>query len=231
MLAAAALFLERTGLLYEESAYLSEATALINWSASFVVLTYVVHLFVLIGACFTFGGVKKDAQNAGTADLIETAPILPRHRFLGDAIGIFTAVMLLHFCTVPLLALQVALCPYPTSLFFIAEIVIVALVLFFSVSSSWRLRAEDSRNSYARGFRSQAIFMILFLLVIRLNVYSFEEFLNATVWVFAQPSPRGFVRVADTLNDPVLFFTSLAVLFGGFLCFFYFHAVRSLQQR
>lgn len=231
LIAAAAVLVERTELLYERSVFLSHPDSQIPMSAGLLVLSYFLHIFVLLGACASFGAVKKGAQNAGDSDLIETAPILPRHRFVGDAIGIFLAVMLLHFCAVPLLALHVSLSPYSSRLFVVAELVIIALVLFVSASSSWRLRAQTFRNSYARGFRSQALFITLFILVIRLNVRSFEDFLNAAVWVIAMPSPDALSRVADTLNDPVLFFTSLAVLFGGFLCFFYFHAVRSLQTR
>ena len=228
---AAAFFVERTGLLYERSSYVSKPDAMLPMGASLVVATYFVHICMLLGACYTFGAVKKGAQNAGTADLIETAPILPRHRFLGDGLGIFAAVMMIHICTLPLLALQIAFSPYATNFLLYAELTILVLTIFASASSSWRLRAENFRWSYARGFRSQAIFMILFFLTIWLNTRSFVGFFDAAVWVVFQPSPHGFARVAETFNDPVLIFSSLAFLFGGFLCFFYLHAVRSLQQR
>lgn len=228
---AAFFLLERTGVLFRsDRATLADFDAVTPMNGALLVGSYVLHILILVGACHAFGVVKRSAQNAGVADLLETAPIVPRHRFIGDAFGIFAAVMALHLCTLPLLALTVAVSPFSTSFFVYAELLIVALVAFDSAASSWKLRAESSRWNYTRGIRSQATFMVCFLIVLWLNTRG-ADFMEGFVTFMQQPSSRAFSRITWAVNDPVLFISSFVTLYASFMTFFYFHSVRSLQQR
>jgi hypothetical protein len=200
-------------------------------AATIAIACYLLHTAIVFGGCLAFGSSRMSRANAGeVADLMDTAPLTSGIRFWGDALGTFAAAMIVHLCTLPLLALAVALSPLTTGAFVKIELAIVALLILGGTASSWKLHAPASKWSQTRAPRSAATFLILLIVVLVTNT-RWEAFREAAANVVSEPAPRHWAELVAAIDSPPLLLLQLFLLLAGFIAFYYFHAVRSLEPR
>ena len=193
------------------------------------------HALLLAVACNLFGNVTllrtqiTSAQTEGPADLMDTAPIRPDARFWGEAAGILAAAMTIHICTLPLLMLVVALSPLPTSMFIAAEAATLALLVLASTGGAWKRRAPRTKWSGTRGPRSAVLFAILLLMAVRYTT-NWEVFRDSLALFASQPSPHLWSAVSHAVDNPLLLFMMLSLLYTGYIAFFYSSSVRTARR-
>src|SRR5687768_7902615 len=189
---------------------------------------YFWHLIVLLGACDLFGTPRQTRDGNRRADLTETVPITPAARFIGDATGIFASVGLIHLCTLPMLALAVALSPLPATVFFRSEAIVLAAIVFGSAAAAWKLYSSG-KWMRTRTPRSIALFFILFLGILMFNT-KWKTFLRAleTALLNPTPSPWNDVRAA-VISMPMLV-GSLMVLYFGYITYYALSSIRSMEK-
>jgi hypothetical protein len=200
-------------------------------TATLALFCYVLHAIILFLNCLAFGSAGRSRSEAKeSSDLIDTAPLTPGIRFWGDALGAFTAALIVHLCTLPLLALAVALSPITNGAFVRIELAIVAFLLLGGAAASWQLHAPPSKWSQTRAPRSAATFLILLIITLIVNT-RWEAFRDALGVLMAETSPGHWADLVAAIDSPPLLLIQLVLLFGGFIAFYYFHAVRSLEPR
>jgi hypothetical protein len=212
-----------------DSAFRSLAEGGLLFSGVPALIAPLLHGLVMLGACLGFGaaGRRRDAE---TSDLMDLAPVTPQDRFWGDAIGILASALIVHVCTLPLLAMAVAQSSITTSAFAAYEIVLLAAMVLASAGASWQLHAAPTRWSQTRSARNAATFLILLLLALIVNT-RWEAFRDALGNLVNEPSARKWTAVVAAVNSPLLLFLSLFLLYAGFLFFYWRRATRSLEIR
>ena len=144
--------------------------------------------------------------------------------------GIFASVMIIHLCTLPLLAMVIVLSPLGLTSFLCFELMIVASVVLASAAASWKLRSETSRWTHTRMIRNGAVFLIGLLVIVISNT-RWEEFRDAFPWYLREPSARTWSAVTSTIDNPPLLVSWLVLLYAGFMTFYYLQGVRAHEQR
>lgn len=229
-LLAALLFILGTGILFiPERAFFWSADELLPRAAALFTASYFVHTLILIVAFNTFGAVRNDPSAKG--NLLDTAPALPRHRFAGDALGIFASVMSIHLCTLPLLALSLCLSPYPMRYFFIPELLIVALLVIGSAGASYKLHTSPVNwGGKSTTGRTGALLGVFFFMILAVTG-RLKDLFETAVRAMVQPTPQGFSQIADAVDDPFLLAILMLLVYGGFLLFYAVRSIRLLQPR
>lgn len=199
-------------------------------SARMVTIGYLLHIGFIVAACNAFGTTRPKIDGRQSADLTETVPITPRDRFLGDALGFLGCILAAHACTVPLLALVVVMSPLPTTVFFWAESVTLAVAVLGSAGASWMLRSTGQWIR-TRSARSMVTFGILLVAILILNTRWLKFVENLVWWMFTQPSPQTWHGVVRTVNNPVMLAGSLLLLYFGFISYYTLQSIRSLERQ
>ena len=218
-----------------DEAFRANADELLGMAAMAAVAAWIWHALLLVVACNAFGNVTllrtqiTSVQIEGPADLMDTAPIRPGARFWGEAAGILAAAMTIHICTLPLLVLVVALSPLPTSMFLAVEAATVALLVMASTGGAWKRRAPRTKWSGTRGPRSAVLFAILLIMTVR-QTTRWEVFRDSLALFASQPSPRLWSEVANAVENPLLLFMLLSLLYTGYIVFYYSSSVRTARR-
>lgn len=219
-------FLPAGGVFSREVHFRAHADALLQQAANLVLIVYLLHFIVLTAACHVFGAVARRKEEGEMSDLTETIPLRANSRFWGDATGIFTSAALIHLCTLPFLALVVALSLLPVRVFFVIELVLLAFVALDSAAASWKLHVF--RHASSTPMRSAAMFMIFALLAV-MAATRWTDFRDALPAFITGPSPLTWAAVVGAVDNPPLLFTLILILYAGFIGFFNLRTVRVLD--
>lgn len=218
-----------------DEAFRADAAEILRLAAVTAVGTWIVHALILAFACDAFGNVSLlRAQMTSTEtmtlpDLMDTAPIRPAGRFWGEAAGILAAAMTIHLCVLPVVMMVAALSPLPTWMFVAAEVVTIVIAILASIGAAWKRRAPRTKWSSSRGPRSAALFAILLFMTVRYTT-RWETFRDSFVAFITGPSPRLWSRVAGAVENPLALFTLLALLYTGYILYFYSTSVRAARR-
>ena len=218
-----------------DTVFRASADEILRLGATIAVAVAIWHVCLLVFACDAFGNDSTrrtqlaSQETDAPADLMDTAPIGLAARFWGEAAGIFSAAMTLHLCTLPLLALIVALSPLHTEMFLVWEAVTVVLVVLASTGSAWKRRAPRSKWNATRGARSALLFVILLLMAVRYTT-KWEEFRDSVFQFVVRPTPRMWSSISKAVENPVLLITMLSSLFLGYMAFYYASSVKTARR-
>ena len=191
-------------------------------------VVYFWHLIVLLVAADLFGTRLQSRDGNRRADLTETVPITPAARFFGDMAGIFACVGTVHLCTLPLLALAVALSPLPTAVFFRAEGIVLAAIVFSSAAASWKLHGSG-KWMRTRTPRSFALFFVLFLVVLMFNT-RWKEFTKALEGKLMNPTPSPWHDVEAAVISMPMLVSSLLALYFGYIAYYALSSIRAMEK-
>jgi hypothetical protein len=191
-------------------------------------LTYGLHLFILIMACSLFGMRRRSEGGEALSDLIETVPATASDRFFGDAAGVLGAVLAIHVCVLPMLALAVILSPLPTSAFFWLEAMTLAVAVLVSAGTAGNLHAH-SKWQQTQLARSMVTFLVLAVVILRFTTH-WQSFSDAALLSFTQPSPSAWNAVPAAITSPEMLLAAMSLLYGAFIAWFAMRTVRSLEQ-
>jgi hypothetical protein len=197
----------------------------VNANAAFI--TWLIHAGLLLIASEAFGGLKSfdpDVTNP-PADLMDSAPVSPRGRFLGETLGVFAATVAIHICCLPVLAVVAALSPLPTRFFVWMEVVIVVLMIVTSTAAAWKRLSPQTKMSGTRGFRSALLFYagILGALLVTTR---WEAFRDSAFNFLSSPSMRAWSRVMATIENPPLLMLLAALLYVSYIAFYFISSTR-----
>lgn len=194
-------------------------------SAAFLAVVYVVHFLALSALCWSFGVRAKSARSS---DLMELVPSRGQARFWGDALGIYAAIMSLHLCMTPMLAAVFVASPFPTSFFWAVELMFAMIFFLISASASRTLRQEAKRWTEISG-KQELLLLLCFVLALA-GTARLDEFPDAVVAFFTQPSPPAWSGVVAAIaNLPLLILLSLA-LYAGFIAWYSIQTSRAIES-
>ena len=216
-----------SGVFQSETFFWDDPSMRQHFGAQGVVVVFGLHALILVNACEVFG-TRRRRGSPDAMDLTETVPVTPGERFGGDALGVFAAVMSMHVCALPLLALAIALSPLPTKVFFWLELVIVAVVVLGSFAASWKLHAPGT-GSRTRTIRSVALFLLLLLGIVYVTT-RWQAFRDQLWFLITDASPYWWKPLAATVVNPPMLFTSLVLLYFGFIGYYTAQSIRSIER-
>ncbi|HZP92323.1 MAG TPA: hypothetical protein VFB20_05515 [Burkholderiales bacterium] len=206
-----------------EASFRSSAEVLLGEYAGIALKIWIIHGLFMMMACIASGTVKLPHDGlviVVPSDLMDTAPVGPDVRFWGEALGTFGAMLTIHLCCLPLLAGAAVLSPLPTSMFLWMEAGIIMLMALASAGGAWQRRARRTRYSATRGVRNTLVVAILLLLIVPLTT-RWREFRDAVGTFFLYPSTRGWANVTWTVENPLLMFVLVALLYAGTIAYYY----------
>lgn len=192
------------------------------------VIAYLFHVIVLVITCDLFGKPRAVVDGVRLADLTETAPIKPASRFLGDAVGIFRSAGVIHLCTLPLLALSVALSPLTATLFFWLEALVLAVMILASAGAAWKFRSTGKwvRTQTARSIALFAIFFVIILMA----TTRWQTFRDAAFSLLVQPSPLVWREVSSAIVSAPLMLGLILTLYLAYLVFYFISSIRNQEK-
>lgn len=212
-----------------EPIFRAGAEDFLSINARVAVAAWLFHTLILAFACLMSGKVKTahdDVTIAVVPDLMDTAPIRPGSRFWGEAAGAFAATAIIHVCCLPLLAAVAALNPLPTIVFLWIEAGTIALLILASAGAAWQRRAPRTKYSASRGLRNATLFAIL-LLASLFATTRWEAFRDsAFAFLYPRNSMRAWAEVVDSVENPLLLFILLSLLYAGTITYYYVSATR-----
>jgi hypothetical protein len=215
-----------------ERQFLEAADYQLGIRATAAMLGYVLHVALLASAGEVMGTLRAARQadlSELPSDLLDSAPIPPRVRFVGDAMGVFTATMLIHACCLPLLATVAALSPLPTGYFVTIEIATIVLMVLVSASSTWNRLAPRTKFASSRSARTVMLFIICALGTIAMTTNR-STFAESAFGFLAAPSQRAWNAVTAATTDPALMIAGFAILYIAYIGFFYLSATRNAAR-
>ena len=195
--------------------------------ATFAFITWLAHGAILIGASEAFGSVKQSRPDisAAISDLMDSAPIAPRSRFAGEALGILATTLMIHLCSLPALLIAAVLSPLPLRLFVCIEAVLVPLMVLSSASAAWKRLSPRTGWVSTRSARSGLLFIVLASLIVIANV-DLQTFRDSAFAFFSEPSMRKWRLVVAGVDNPFVLFLLFALLYGAYMTFYFVSAVR-----
>lgn len=196
-----------------------------------VIAAYFLHVLLLAIAAQVLGQTATTwGEVVETNDLLDTAPVDPRGRVIGDSVGIFATLLVVHVATLPVLLFAAALTALPAWVVAVIEVAILAVAFLFSVIAASMKRSLRTAWGRSRSVRGVAVMIVLavFSLAITTRFAAFRE----AVWaVLGDPSPRAWSALEATVYNPTLLALLLAAVFLGGIAYFYLHAVRPEATR
>ena len=218
-------------------AFLAPDSVLWMWSrplmmrlaAQTVIVSYFFHLLLLSAATVSVASPRRRHEGLASADLTETVPITSAERFLGDTLGVLACTLVIHLCTLPLLALAVALSPVSTSVFVSLELFTLAFMILCAASSAWKRRSEGV-GGRLKVAGNAALFLTLVILIFAATT-RWQNFRDAFFFYLSEPSPLRWTQLTREVMNPTLLAALLLLLYGGFLTFFAIQSIRALERR
>lgn len=193
--------------------------ALLYAAAHVVGVVLVMHLLVIITATLSVA-----APRGTFTDLMETAPISPANRFLGDMLGSAACALAIHLCLLPIIAFVVMISPVSGRVFFWYEMLVVAFILLGAGAASWK-RRMDGPAGRARVVGNIALFATIVLMIMAVTT-RWPRFRDAAGSFVAEPAPLRWAQVTREINRPGALVALLIVVYAAFLTFY---ALRSVQ--
>ena len=197
-------------------------------AAQNVHIVYAFHLVVIIIGSDLLAGRRRQGERVLTADLTETVPVRPAERYFGDALGVFACLMVVHLCSLPILAFTISFSPLPSTLLLWLELLVLAVAVLSAAGAAWTRRAEG-RWERTRTARSVSLFGILLLLILAMNT-RWEYFRDAAAAYFYDPSPTRWGHLSSEVMNPALLIALLAALYIGFFLYYAMNTIRSLER-
>jgi len=208
-----------------EATFRTDASMWMRVHAWAALMSWLFHAFLIVGAAQQFGEMKPDAQKVHPDDLMESAPLSPQDRFLGECGGVIATTAIIHLCSLPLLVAVAALSPLPASLFVAMEGGILLLLVLAGVSGASRRLAPPTAWGRTRALRSAVSFVILVVIVAAVTT-EWREFRASTFTFAGSPSMRTLDRVTASIVAPGVMLGLLAVIYIGFLVYFFVSSTR-----
>ena len=204
-----------------EPLFRAAADELLGEFARTAFVAWMFHAFVIVMASEAFGSLRllRDDATALPPDLMDSAPITPIERFWGETLGVFAATVMIHIACLPLLTVVAVLSPLPTIVFVWIEVVIVALMILGSASAAWKRLAPRTQWSATRTARSGILFLILFIITLRVSTY-WQAFRDSAFAFLFTPSLRAWSAVANSVENPPLLIILWIALYGGYLLYY-----------
>lgn len=203
-----------------EPLFRAAADELLAPIAKAALFAWLIHGLVVGVACEAFGNrrVRPDLTSL-PSDLMDSAPVGPRPRFWGEALGTFAAASTIHACCLPLLAAAAVLSPLPTAAFAWIEAGIIALMILGSAGAAGKRLAPVTPWTATRTARSGILSLILFLLVL-LATTNWEAFRDSLAAFIITPSMRAWAAVTASVENPLLLGVLLSLLYAGYLLYY-----------
>ena len=191
-----------------------------------VILSF--HLSFVLVATAVITAPRIRTGGVEPPDLLDTAPISAAGRFWGDMLGALACGLVIHLCTLPLLALAFLLAPVERSVFFWFEVVLVAMVILQAAGAAWRRRLFGAAGS----IRSSAVAPLLLILVMGAFALTTRRsaFIDALIDWFWEPSPLRWSQLTREVMNPPLLFLLLFIIYMGFIAFFAIQSRRLIEQ-
>lgn len=209
-----------------QATFFEEPDMWLQIQATAAVLSWVMHGLLMVGITHEFGGGRAASGDAAPAsDLMDSAPVEPRQRFLGEWAGIMMSALVLHACCLPVMTLAATVSPLPARVFLSIEAAMLAALILASASAAWRRVGPRVTPRTMRAARTTLLFLMLLMFIV-LATTERVAFRDAALAFLFGPSMRAWARVTATVNDPALMFSLLAVVYFGYLMYFYVSASR-----
>lgn len=189
---------------------------------------YVIHAFGLSLLCASFGKGVGTPHSLPT--LLETIPISGQSRFWGNAIGIFCSAMALHLCTTPLLALAVAISPFTSRTFWIAEAMFAVMAFYFSAAAAWSLAAFDTKQG-ASAKPPVLLASVLMTTLVIIGTTRPGELAESIAYYVTLPSDRTWQAVVASVTRPKLLAAMLFGVYALFVAFFSIDTTRLVEEQ
>lgn len=231
LFALTAVLIAAPGLLMIEPAdsFLRRADTALREAAIAGIACSLAHLFTLVAACGAQGSPKERLEGTRPDDLLDSAPVRPSDLFWGDAVGIFAVVMTIHLCVLPMLAFTFATSPLGLRGLLLLEACTVAILTLASMGAAWAARTSTPAIGNTRGLQSTSLFLIFVLTIVALTT-RWEDFRDAIGELFFEPSPAKGRELLAAIEHPIAFVMLLAILYAGYLVFFYRNAMRTADR-
>jgi hypothetical protein len=204
-----------------EPLFRAAADELLGVFASVALVAWLFHAFIIITASEAFGSMRLFRVDATALppDLMDSAPIGPLERFVGETLGVFGATATIHAACLPLLAVVAVLSPLPTVVFAWIEVGIIAMMILGSAGAAWKRLAPRTQWAATRTARSGILFLILFLVTLFATT-RWQTFRDSLVAFIITPSMRAWAVVTNAVESPLLLVTLWLLLYGGYLLYY-----------
>jgi hypothetical protein len=186
--------------------------------------------FVLVGIAHELGNPLSHEATLRPSDLIDSAPVAPEQRMIGEFLGIFTATIVLHVACLPVLAVNAALSPLPTSFFAWVEACVLAAIILASASAAWRrVVLGPTRAKGIQATRNTFLFFLLTLLtfIFTTNPVAFRD---AAAQFTIGPSLRAWARLVAAIEYPVALLAILGTIYAAYLAYFFLSSLGQTPQ-
>jgi hypothetical protein len=193
------------------------------------ILLWILHAGIVLIGAESSGQLHPLREGAEWSDLMETIPIGPSGRFLGEAFGSVATNLTIHLCSLPLLAMVAVLSPLPLSAFVWLELATLALFALAGGAAAWKRCARPSKWSGTRMARSGLLFWILFWFILYQSS-RWEEVVSLLSQFPARPLRQTWAGIIAAIDGPQ-FAGLLALLCISYITFYYVGAVRGLARR
>lgn len=213
-----------------EPGFRHEADFWLPVHAAAAMLAWVLHALFLASGALMSGKVRSAhdfVSSDGIADLMDTAPVGVGSRFWGEALGTVQAAAAIHLCCLPLLAAAAALSPLPTVMFLWIEAGVLALLALAGTGAAWQRCMPRTKYSATRGPRNGLALVTLFSLIVVLTTRPLQFRDSLLDFLLGRkPSVQRWADVTATVENPVLLFLLLALLYAGSILYYYVSATR-----
>ena len=224
-----ALGLLRSPIVIPQSVLLSWGPrAVLYESAQTVSAVCLLHLAMVFTATAMVVAPRRQLEGRVVADLMETAPISPLGRFTGDMIGAAACALVIHACTVPVVALAFVLSPVSSAMFWWYELIVIAVVILMAAGVAWKKRLAGVRGR-ARATAQIALTLLLALLIVGSTTRR-PYFGEAVASFISEPSYRRWSNVVAEVMNPPLFVALFALLYFGSIFYFAARSRRLLMR-
>jgi hypothetical protein len=193
-------------------------------------ILWILHAGMLLIGSESSGQLHPLREGAEWSDLMETIPVGPNGRFLGEALGSLGANLTIHLCCMPLLAMVAVLSPLPLSAFIWLEIVTLVLFGLAGAAAAWKRCARPSKWSGTRMVRSGLLFWVLFWFILD-RTSRWDAITSSLYLVTSRPLLQSWAEMTAAIDRPALFASLVALLCISYVMFYYFSAVRGLARR
>ncbi|MFZ2490048.1 MAG: hypothetical protein WA208_01050 [Thermoanaerobaculia bacterium] len=190
---------------------------------------YIIHALILAAASQALVGPKQVwGEYVQVTDLFEAAPVDPRTRFVGEAVGIAVALAVIHLSTLPVITFGWMLSPQPWKVFAGLEAAVLVLIVFFSVVGAATGREVGSAWKRTRAPRAvgSVAFLVLGALAVTTRPRAFRDALGD---LLAEASPRAWTALVSTVHNPLLLQVLLCAIFFGTIAYFYLRAADPIE--
>ncbi len=189
----------------------------------------ILHLILLIAAAGMVNAPRARTDGREVADLFETAPITSGARFFGDMLGALVCLLVIHLCTLPLIAFAFLFSAVAVSVFWSYELLVLAVLIFAAAASAWKRRTPGPAGR-AKAAGVVALFMTLVIIAFATTT-RWTSFRDALAGYIAEPSPLRWSQLMLEVVNPSLLMVLLIAIWTGFVAYFAIRSTRLIERR